>query len=104
MIYIKLASEENNLDLSKKIWLTIINDTIKNNPDSSIGLKKSLELMKASQEVVKIDDLLPLFNVSGIDSIRDEVCNALENYALEMEKLKASVEVCCFFFKKNNNN
>ncbi|KAJ9057802.1 tethering complex subunit, variant 3 [Entomophthora muscae] len=79
---------EDNPDLRKTLWLTIVRHVIVEMGDikGAIGLLQQCELLK-------IEDLLPFFpDFVLIDDFKEEICSALEEYNLHIEEIKHEME------------
>jgi vacuolar protein sorting-associated protein 18 len=72
-------------DMKKKLWLKIAKQIITQQGD----IKQAIEIIRDSDELLKIEDILPLFpDFTAIEDFKDEVCVALEGYTEQIKALK----------------
>ena len=72
-------------DMRKKLWFRIAKQVITQHGD----IKEAIEVMKESDDLLKIEDILPLFpDFTVIEDFKDEICDALEGYTDNIKALK----------------
>jgi vacuolar protein sorting-associated protein 18 len=93
---VKLASiiadrpAESNPALRKKLWLAVAKKVIGSQGTGSI--KSAIEFLKRC-ELLRIEDLIPFFpDFVVIDDFKDEICQALESYSRDIDRLKAEMD------------
>lgn len=84
----RAASEE----AQKKLWLKIAQQIIEDitHRDYRDGdIKEAIKILKDSDDLLKIEDILPLFpDFTTIDDFKTEICDALEEYNDKIDGLK----------------
>ena len=84
----RAASEE----AQKKLWLKIAKQIIEDitHRDYRDGdIKEAIKILKDSDDLLKIEDILPLFpDFTTIDDFKTEICDALEEYNENLHGLK----------------
>ncbi|KAI7880339.1 hypothetical protein K492DRAFT_76552 [Lichtheimia hyalospora FSU 10163] len=74
--------------LRKKLWLSIAKHVVHEKKD----IKTAMEFLQQS-DLLKIEDILPFFpDFVLIDDFKEEICNALEEYNIHIEELKAEMD------------
>ena len=59
----------------------------------SNNIKEAIKILKDSNDLLKIEDILPLFpDFTTIDDFKKEICEALEEYNLKIDGLKEEIE------------
>lgn len=77
-----------NPALRKKLWLLVAKRVI----SESTGIAAALSFLSRCP-LLKIEDLIPFFpDFVVIDDFKDEICSALENYSLSIDKLKEEMD------------
>jgi hypothetical protein len=80
-----------DLATQKKCWLMIAKAIIAEN--SSKNIKKSLDILNESGNMLSLVDILPFFpDFIRIGEFQDEICKNLENYNKTIENLKEEME------------
>ncbi|KAJ3120771.1 hypothetical protein HK098_004251 [Nowakowskiella sp. JEL0407] len=100
---VKLALKHNDLELArinadkpdddeplrKKLWLSIARHVVEEKKD----IKQAMEFLKFSNDLLKIEDVLPFFpDFVLINDFKQEICAALEEYNLHIEELKTEMD------------
>jgi len=84
------ASQPEDDELRKKLWLLIAKHTIDISDPSKI--KEAITILKEC-DLLKIEDILPFFpDFVVIDDFKKEICQSLEEYNGKIEKLKGEME------------
>ncbi|KAG2188073.1 hypothetical protein INT44_000824 [Umbelopsis vinacea] len=74
--------------LRKRLWLNIAKHIVQEKKD----IKTAMEFLKQS-DLLKIEDILPFFpDFVLIDDFKDEICSALEEYNIHIERLKEDMD------------
>lgn len=74
--------------LRKKLWLQVAAAVIKQTP----SIKTALDFLSRC-ELLKIEDLIPFFpDFTRVDDFKDSICQALEAYSAEIDRLKREME------------
>ncbi|XP_055383073.1 vacuolar protein sorting-associated protein 18 homolog isoform X2 [Condylostylus longicornis] len=82
------ASQPNDPELKKKLWLRIAEHEVKRN----VNVKEALKLLKEC-DLLKIEDILPFFNdFTKIDDFKTAICNALKEYNLRIQELQHDMD------------
>ncbi|XP_025200060.1 vacuolar protein sorting-associated protein 18 homolog [Melanaphis sacchari] len=78
----------NNIELSKKLWLKIAQHVVKQNND----IEQAMRFLEECK-FIKIEDILPFFpDFVTIDHFKDAVCSSLEVYNKDIQNLKEEME------------
>lgn len=81
---------EKNPALRKKLWLAVAKKVIGSRGTGSI--KSAIEFLKRC-DLLKIEDLIPFFpDFVVIDDFKDEICQALESYSRDIDRLRAEMD------------
>ena len=84
------ASQPEDDELRKKLWLLIAKHTIDISDPSKI--KEAITILKEC-DLLKIEDILPFFpDFVVIDDFKKEICQSLEEYNGKIERLKQEME------------
>lgn len=74
--------------LRKSLWLKIARHVVKEKKD----IKAAMEFLSNS-DLLKIEDILPFFpDFVLIDDFKEEICQALEEYNIHIDELKADMD------------
>ncbi|KAK4687400.1 vacuolar protein sorting-associated protein 18, partial [Tremellales sp. Uapishka_1] len=74
--------------LRKKLWLKIAKYVVQEQKD----IKSAIRFLE-STDLLKIEDILPFFpDFVVIDDFKTEICDALEEYSVHIEELKAEMD------------
>ena len=74
-------------ELSRKLWLQIASHLLQNGK-----IKQALDVMHESR-LIKMEELLPYFDEQGdITDFKEDICEALDGYRDEIEKLQEEME------------
>jgi DNA-binding IscR family transcriptional regulator len=91
--------EQASKEAEKRLWMLIAKHIIASEETSSshssgeTAARQGIELIKESNGVITIDDLLPhLPNFTEIDLFKDEICHTLEQCGSKVLALKAEME------------
>ncbi|MBW0462821.1 hypothetical protein O181_002536 [Austropuccinia psidii MF-1] len=85
---INAEKPEDDILLKKKLWLKIAKHVVHHQND----IKTAMEFLE-STDLLQIEDILPFFpDFVVIDDFKQEICNALDNYSLHIQKLKQDME------------
>lgn len=80
---------EDDDQLKKRLWLRIAKHVV----TGEGNIKQAMSLLKECT-VLKIEDILPFFpEFTLIDNFKDEICESLEEYNLEIEQLHDAMEM-----------
>lgn len=78
---------EDDVDLRKKLWLRVARHVVMENK----SIDKAMDLLSYN-ELLKIEDILPFFpDFVTIDHFKEAICNSLEEYNHDIEKLKSDM-------------
>lgn len=81
---------ETNIALRRKLWLAVAKKVIGSQGTGSI--KSAIQFLKRC-DLLKIEDLIPFFpDFVVIDDFKDEICQALESYSRDIDRLKAEMD------------
>ena len=76
-------------EMKKKLWLRIAKQVITQQAD----IKKAIGVIRESNDLLKIEDILPLFpDFTVIEDFKDEICQALEEYNDNIKSLKDEMD------------
>lgn len=79
---------QNTTRKSKELWLKIATYLIKKESDT----KAALRLLRDSEGMIQIEDLLPLLpDFTEIDSFKEEICRTLEESSAKIDHLKSEM-------------
>ncbi|THH09346.1 hypothetical protein EW146_g8708 [Bondarzewia mesenterica] len=79
---------EDDQQLRKKLWLKIAKFVVQDKKD----IKMAMQFLE-NTDLLKIEDILPFFpDFVVIDDFKDEIANALEGYAAQIESLKNEMD------------
>ncbi len=82
------AKPEDDDPLKKRLWLRIAKHVV----TGEGNIKKAMAFLKECS-VLKIEDILPFFpEFTLIDNFKDEICESLETYNLEIEQLRETMD------------
>jgi len=85
-----LQQIENEVEIKKKLWLMIAKHAVQEEKD----IKKSMLLLKESQDLLKIEDILPFFpDFVTIDHFKDALCESLSEYNQGIDLLKEEMNI-----------
>ncbi|PLW22745.1 hypothetical protein PCASD_11089 [Puccinia coronata f. sp. avenae] len=85
---INAEKAEDDTLLRKKLWLKIAEYVVHHQKD----IKTAMEFLE-STDLLKIEDILPFFpDFVVIDEFKESICNALETYSSNIQKLKDDME------------
>ncbi|KAI9293383.1 hypothetical protein K502DRAFT_293809 [Neoconidiobolus thromboides FSU 785] len=80
---------EDDSDRRKRLWLKIARYIIEEKKDISGAIN-----LLQQNEVIKIEDILPYFpDFVQIDEFKEEICNALEQYNLDIQDIKHEMDM-----------
>ncbi|KAJ1564074.1 hypothetical protein HK096_009739, partial [Nowakowskiella sp. JEL0078] len=80
---------EDDESLRKKLWLSIARHVVEEKKD----IKRAMEFLKESSDVLKIEDILPFFpDFCLINDFKEEIITALEEYNQHIEDLKTEMD------------
>ena len=79
-------ADSSDTALRKKLWLSIAQKVVSGRGTGSI--KKALEFLERCNNLLRIEDLIPLFpDFVVIDDFKDQICAALESYTKSIATL-----------------
>jgi hypothetical protein len=79
---------EDNDDLRRRLWLKIAKHVIQDRKD----IKSAIQFLEQT-DLLKIEDILPYFpDFTVINEFKDEICNALEDYSVHIERLRGEMD------------
>ena len=83
------SKPEDDDQLRKRLWLRIAKHVV----TGEGNIKQAMLLLKECA-VLKIEDILPFFpEFTLIDNFKDEICESLEEYNLEIEQLREAMDM-----------
>ncbi|KXS15730.1 hypothetical protein M427DRAFT_56560 [Gonapodya prolifera JEL478] len=81
--------DEDTKELRRKLWLKIARHVV----DEKKDIKSAIDLVKKSSDLLKLADILPFFpDFVLIDDFKDEICAALEEYNVHIERLRREMD------------
>jgi hypothetical protein len=84
------ASQPQDRDLKRKLWLTIAEREIKGKEN----IQEALELLKIC-DLLRIEDLLPFFpDFQKIDHFKEAICDSLKEYNQKIQEQRKEMEDC----------
>jgi hypothetical protein len=84
------ASQPQDRDLKRKLWLTIAEREIKGKEN----IQEALELLKIC-DLLRIEDLLPFFaDFQKIDHFKEAICDSLKEYNQKINEQKKEMKDC----------
>lgn len=80
---------ESRMTLRKKLWLKVARFVVEEKKDMS----SAMEFLSRAPDLLSIEDILPFFpDFTVIDSFKDDICQALENYSQRIDNLKTEMD------------
>ena len=85
----EIAQNPRDLELKKKLWLVIAENTIRSDSDA----KRALLLLKESEGTLRIEDLLPLLpDFTEIELFKEDICQTLQDCGSRIDHLKSEMQ------------
>lgn len=98
----RISPTTSNRALRKSLWLLIAKSAVQQSGTASTSasvsgstssIKSAMTFLKRSNDLLKIEDLIPLFpDFVVIDDFKDEICAALESYSRHIDTLKHEMD------------
>lgn len=80
---------EGRQSLRKQLWLKVARFVVEEKND----LAAAMAFLARAPDLLSIEDILPFFpDFTVIDTFKDDICNALENYAQKIDTLKSEMD------------
>ncbi len=76
-------------EMRRKIWMRIAQHVVQQEND----IRRAMEYLKKSGDLVKIEDILPFFpDFVTIDHFKEAICDSLQEYSDHIEELRREME------------